>query len=237
MLNLSFTNAYSRHCFRRRTGEVQVARARDLHVRNHHRNRHRSLSILMAAVDQETNTSKTIESTWNIPGLKREVSRQVLRTHKKVGKANERLRNARETVERLAKDDTATLEELEECPDVQSFELELNELQSRLQGLNQLEDYLQSVKKKSGLLTKEMASLALDLGVNDEPPPRPERGHGRKKGPREQAKARLPYRRYYSFHNIEIRVGKKADDNDELSISPKHRDGSDWWMVSACLLV
>ena len=27
-----------------------------------------------------------------------------------------------------------------------------------------------------------------------------------------------------------FKVGKQAEDNDELSTSPKHRDGSDWWM-------
>jgi hypothetical protein len=25
-------------------------------------------------------------------------------------------------------------------------------------------------------------------------------------------------------------VGKQAEDNDELSIKPEHRDGADWWM-------
>ena len=43
---------------------------------------------------------------------------------------------------------------------------------------------------------------------------------------------RKPYRRYYS-DNIEIRVGKKAEDNDELSTSPNHRDSTDWWMHAA----
>jgi len=30
-------------------------------------------------------------------------------------------------------------------------------------------------------------------------------------------------------------VGKQAEDNDELSCSPQHRDGADWWMhASGC---
>jgi predicted ribosome quality control (RQC) complex YloA/Tae2 family protein len=44
---------------------------------------------------------------------------------------------------------------------------------------------------------------------------------------------RKPYRRYFSFGNVEIRVGKQAEDNDELTTSPKHRDGADWWMHAA----
>ena len=31
------------------------------------------------------------------------------------------------------------------------------------------------------------------------------------------------------------KVGKQAEDNDELSLSPEHRAGSDWWMhASGC---
>ena len=30
-----------------------------------------------------------------------------------------------------------------------------------------------------------------------------------------------------------LQVGKKAEDNDQLSCSPEHRDGSDWWMHAA----
>ena len=36
-------------------------------------------------------------------------------------------------------------------------------------------------------------------------------------------------------NKTEIRVGKQAEDNDELSTSPKHREGADWWMhASGC---
>lgn len=32
-----------------------------------------------------------------------------------------------------------------------------------------------------------------------------------------------------------LQVGKQAQDNDELSLSPEHRDGADWWMhASGC---
>jgi predicted ribosome quality control (RQC) complex YloA/Tae2 family protein len=46
---------------------------------------------------------------------------------------------------------------------------------------------------------------------------------------------RLPYRRYYTESNVEIRVGKQATDNDVLSLSPEHRSSSHWWYhASGC---
>ena len=186
----------------------------------------------MSAIDNETTEStKTIHSLWDVKGLKQQVARMILRSHKKIGKVNQRLSKARETLDRLTGDDAASLEELEQCPNVDALELELSQLQTRLQGLNVIEESLHQVKKKQTVLEPDLAALALELGVDDCPPPRQERGAGKRKGPRSsESKSRLPYRRYYSSNNIEIRVGKKAEDNDELSLSSKHRDGSDWWM-------
>lgn len=188
--------------------------------------------IMMTAGDDDEveEATKTVESTWNMPGLRKEVQRLLLRCHKKVGKANLRVSKAREEVDRLTADDSTTLEDLENCPNLDALELELSELKTRLQGLNSLEESLQKIKNKSAVLPEDVASLAIDLGVDDKPRKLPPRGPGKKKGPREQTSSRLPYRRYYSFDNVEIRVGKKAQDNEELSLSPKHRDGADWWM-------
>jgi hypothetical protein len=194
-------------------------------------------SILMAAVDEDeaVDSLKTLDSTWNIPGLRKEVTRFILRSHKKIAKASTRLTNAQEFVEKLTSDDyAATMEELETCPDVDALEFELKELRTRLQKLNELEHLLNSETKKQAVLSKQAASLALELGVNDEPPKRPLRVPKKKKGPRQEA-PRKPYKRYYTINKTEIRVGKRAEDNDELSLRPEHRDGSDWWMhASGC---
>lgn len=168
----------------------------------------RQFSILMATVDEDEalDTTKTLESTWNVPGLKKELQRLILRCHKKIGKSSTRLRNAQEVVEKLTSDDTATLEQLEQCPNIEALEFELNELRERLSGLNELEKLLGSFKsKKDIVLPEEVATLALQLGVNDAPPKRPPRGPKKKKGPRQEA-SRLPYRRFYSINNTEIRV-------------------------------
>jgi hypothetical protein len=214
-----------------------------------HATRNRFYSqLFMSAVDEEedtdwsssSSTTDTLDRTWNIGGLKKEVQRQILRGHKKVGKANQRLQSAQATVERLTNPtdaDVVTMQDLENCPDVEALAMELEELRSRLRNLNRLEEALQSIKNSATpiALPDEVAELAMDLGVNDEPLERKERGPPKPKGPRTMTSERLPYRRYYSFNNIEIRVGKKAEDNDELTLSPKHRDGSDWWMhASSC---
>ena len=51
-------------------------------------------------------------------------------------------------------------------------------------------------------------------------------------GPRGN-KTRLPYKVYESDGGAEIRVGRTAADNDELSTDPAHRDGDDWWLHAA----
>lgn len=193
--------------------------------------------LLMTAVDEDevATAANRIDSEWYTPGLKKEVQRLILRCHKKIGKAHERLTKARDQAKALVEDESATLSDLEQCPDVNALELELKELQSRLRGLHQLEEALQPIKKKSTVLPAEIAQLVVDLGVDDQPLAPAPRGPGKIKGPRERSTSRKPYRRFYSFDNIEIRVGKKAEDNDQLTLSPKHRDGGDWWMhASGC---
>ena len=58
---------------------------------------------------------------------------------------------------------------------------------------------------------------------------------GPKKKKQKAPPPRKPYWTYQSVDDIEIRVGRGASDNDQLSCSPEHRDGRDWWMhVAGC---
>lgn len=178
---------------------------------------------------------KSIDEPWDVGMLKRETLRLVHRCHKKLGKAHEKVRNAEAHVSKLTNNPDVTLEELESCPDVDAFQLELSLLQERLRGLNELETALQPLKNKLMVLPSHIAQLALQWGVRDQPPMKPPRGPGKAKGPRERPTSRLPYRRYYSKNGVEIRVGKRASDNDQLTLNPLHRDGTDWWMhASGC---
>jgi hypothetical protein len=168
---------------------------------------------------------------WNLPALRKEVSRLTVRCHKKIGKANQRLQKAKDEVDRLLANDNVSVEKLEACPNIEELEKELTSTQTRLQQLNQLEVLLQDIKgKKDVVLPDHVAALAVSLEVDDVPPPTQERGARKEKGPRNMASFRRPYRRYYTVNKTEIRVGKQAEDNDELSLSPEHRDSLDWWM-------
>ena len=111
----------------------------------------------MSAVEEDavdTTQGKTIGSTWNVPGLKKEVLRLISRHHKKIGKANQRLNKAKETIDQLATYD-ATMEELENCPDVGVMEVELNELRERLRNLNALDEALMKIGKKKAVVLPE----------------------------------------------------------------------------------
>ena len=149
---------------------------------------------------------KTLESTWNVPELKKEAGRLTLKCHKKIGQASTRLSKANETVEELRTKPDVTQKELEACPDIKTLETDLAEWKERLAKLNQLEEKLQSVKGKSAVLPEDIASIALGLGVNDAPPIRPAR-QPKQKGPRVEA-PRMPYFRYYSKNKTEIRVSE-----------------------------
>lgn len=197
-----------------------------------------SAGLYMSAVDEEeseTANKKTVDSAWDVSGLKKEVFRLIQRCHKKVGQSNQRLTKAKQTVENITSDPAASVEELEKCPDTDALQFELQQLQARLRKLNTLEESLTTIgNKKKTVLPKDIASLAIDLGVSDAPPSRPSR-EKKEKGPRRDSPSRRPYRRYYSHDNIEIRVGKTAEDNDQLTLSPEHRDGLDCWMhASGC---
>eukprot|EP00533_Pseudo-nitzschia_delicatissima_P002868 CAMPEP_0116084996 /NCGR_PEP_ID=MMETSP0327-20121206/4092_1 /TAXON_ID=44447 /ORGANISM="Pseudo-nitzschia delicatissima, Strain B596" /LENGTH=273 /DNA_ID=CAMNT_0003575963 /DNA_START=282 /DNA_END=1103 /DNA_ORIENTATION=- len=179
--------------------------------------------------------SVDIDKTWDIGGLRKEVGRLTVRCHKKTGKASERFRKAQEEVDRLTSDENVTMEELEKCPNLDELEAQAEELRTRLQQLNQLEVLLADVKGKKAVLPERLAKLAISLEVDDKPPQRQPRGPKKQKGPKNMNSFRLPYRRFYSVDKTEIRVGKQAEDNDELSIKPEHRDGADWWMhASGC---
>jgi len=195
-----------------------------------------------ADIDDTTNTMDT-HRTWNISGLKKEIARLTLRCHKKIGKANQRFQKANSELERLTSDPDVTLEELERCPNVEQIETELESLRERLVGLNRLDVLLEDefkgkkkTKNKDGvILPDHIVAIVEQLDIADAPPQRPQRGPKKEKGPTKMVAFRLPYRRFYTRNNTEIRVGKQAEDNDELTMNPQHRDSLDWWMhASGC---
>ena len=171
------------------------------------------LSMSSDDIGSSCNNNKTLESEWDLQGLKQEVSRVTMRTHKKVDKTSMKLRKAKEMVDKLRANENATMAQLEACPNVDAIEHDLQEIRKRLQQLNQLNELLlEPMNHKNGklvVLPEETAQLALELGVDDAPPQRQPRGPKKqKKGPRQKnpPKTRLPYRRFYTVDKTEIRV-------------------------------
>ena len=179
--------------------------------------------------------SSTPIKTWDLKGLKAEVNRSYLRTFKKVGKANERYDRAKKEVEDIMKlpDNEISMTRLEQCPNPDTFRTELIELQEQLAKLFKIEEDLKTIKTTTDERFVAIAAIVNELGISDKPPPLPERGPKKPKGP--APKPRMPYHIYRSVDGLEIRVGRGASDNDELSCNPIYRDGADWWMhVAGC---
>ena len=168
--------------------------------------------FMETSTDKEDNTAIS-KITYNIPELKKEIARLTLRCHKKIGKATTRLSKANEEVEEIRTNPDVTQEQLEACPNIGVLEQELDDLRKRLRSLNDLEEKIQGIKNgKNVELPDNILSLVIDLGVNDAPPTREERPKAKKqKGPRTVA-PRLPYFRYYSENNTEIRVSVVLND-------------------------
>ena len=184
-------------------------------------------SLRIKAGEQET--AVAADKVWDIKSLKLEVNRVYMRTFKKVGKANERLTKALVEYNEVLNTPDVSIQRMEDCPNPDVLQNELNALQETLAKLVYLEEELKSVKSVGNDKFPALASLAIELGVSDSSPPVQERGPKKVKG-KQPLGPRKPYHVYTGFDGIEIRVGRGASDNDELSCNPAHRDGPDWWL-------
>ena len=169
------------------------------------------------------------EKKWDIKSLKLEVNRVYMRTFKKVGQANERLSKALIEYDNVINDPNASMKRMEDCPNPEALQTDLNTLKDKLTKLIYLEEELKSVKSVGNEKFPALADLAVELGVSDVSPPVQERGPKKIKA-KAPTGPRKPYLVYSGSNGIEIRVGRGASDNDELSCNPAHRDGPDWWL-------
>eukprot|EP00584_Thalassiosira_punctigera_P024915 CAMPEP_0172557302 /NCGR_PEP_ID=MMETSP1067-20121228/72535_1 /TAXON_ID=265564 ORGANISM="Thalassiosira punctigera, Strain Tpunct2005C2" /NCGR_SAMPLE_ID=MMETSP1067 /ASSEMBLY_ACC=CAM_ASM_000444 /LENGTH=305 /DNA_ID=CAMNT_0013346357 /DNA_START=23 /DNA_END=936 /DNA_ORIENTATION=+ len=213
--------------------------------------------------DEDSGEMSEVRTSFNIQVLKKETTRLILRAHKMVGKVSVRIRAAEEQYDRLrlAIDESSSdemderlMQQMEQAPNVEQYQLEMKELQDRLQKLNWLEERFgkSPLKSKKTMSAEEMresipeggqvARYVNELEISDDDSKKQklieanERNRRSKKERQATLKqqnqkqgGRLPYRRYYTERDVEVRVGKQATDNDVLSLSPEHRSGSHWW--------
>lgn len=157
----------------------------------------------------------------NLSGLKKEVVRKSQRLFKKVVQANERVNKA------VA---VSSTNEQEDEIEIDILRLEAAHLSAQLKEVKDLEEQIQSIKSTADARFPPLLALATKYNITDSPPPLPERGPKKVKASKAVSGPRLPYTIYRSLDNLEIRVGRRAEDNDELSCNPEHRDGPDWWL-------
>lgn len=158
-------------------------------------------------------------------GLKKEIIRLSARTFKKTVSANQKLSKGQEEYDELMAMDEPPMDRLDRCPNPETLRAELSELQTKLKSLQHLEEAIKKIKSQNDPTFIELLlPIINELGITDEAPPEQERGPKKIKGPR-MSEPRMPYVKYMSADGIEIRVGRSASDNDELSCNPLYRDG------------
>ena len=168
------------------------------------------------------------KSNINIPGLKKETQRQYLRAVKKVSKAKERLIKAENQYEIFMAIENPSDKDFENCPNPELIKNDLLELQERVSKLIELDEILQNVKSDKSESFSQAIELATLLDIGDKAAPTQPKGKKKPKGTPDPP--RKPYFIYTSKDNLEIRVGRRAEDNDELSCNPEFRDSTDWWL-------
>ena len=203
-------------------------------MESHHANATTTKNLPSSGSDGEDEpTEKTLTSSWNVGGLKREMKRRLARAQKKFDQITSRLEQCKaQKTKKPTGNDNPNL-------DVEILEAELEHAGAKVLEILQFEllmiTHLRNDDPLDMVLPEPVAERALALNMTDHPPKRPPRGGPKPKGPRKMEPTRKPYRTYTSIDNIEIRVGKKAEDNDELSTNPQFRDNDDWWMhASGC---
>jgi hypothetical protein len=133
---------------------------------------------------------------WNIGSLKNQVNRLIMSSYKKMGKV---------TVEPASSTNSPIVESTNE--EVSS---NFKDLQSRHEKLLQLESLLQSEATTKGILSPSVIDLILELeikagkAVTQKPPTK------------KSVTKRLPYRRYYTRDQTEIRVSINVDHTANL---------------------
>ena len=171
--------------------------------------------VSLPGVEQEKNDDVNLNE-WNLKSLREEVSRQILRSIKKAGKLNEKKAKSSASLEQIDEEDTS-----------HDIEIDLKEIQLKLEKLRNLDDSLRTVKAIESDKFRALLPLIKELQITPNPPVQI---RGPKKIKQKPPPPRQPYFTYKSEAGIEIRVGRGASDNDELSCNPQYRDSDNWWL-------
>eukprot|EP01031_Cornospumella_fuschlensis_P038987 gene38987-47426_t len=123
------------------------------------------------------------KTQWDIRGLKKEIERQNLRWYKKVSKASERLQKEQAAYDQLMSQETPSLEQLENCPNLEATKLELLQSQERLKALQNLDAHIRTISSTTDPGFVSLIPTILQLNITDTTRPVPERGPKKVKSP------------------------------------------------------
>jgi predicted ribosome quality control (RQC) complex YloA/Tae2 family protein len=229
-----------------------------------HSHRRFSTNLLMTSNPNDDETPINIpQMKKEITRLSLRTHKKIGKVSIRIQAANDQLQKLRAAIDSSNDVGDALMKQMEQSPSeatMNEYQSDLAELQSRLRQLNWLEEQFNNppLKKKSSLSPAELLQLTesgeqilqyiTELEINDDEEAKAKRIEEDLRNKRSKKQAvvqrqqneqkeggRLPYRRYYTQSNVEIRVGKQSTDNDVLSLSPEHRSGSHWWYhASGC---
>ncbi|KAL3765911.1 hypothetical protein ACHAWO_007598 [Cyclotella atomus] len=224
--------------------------------------RRRSTTPFMSdsSTESEIQTINIPQIKKEITRLSLRTIKKIGKVSVRIQAAEDQLAKVRAIMEKSQDVDDELMKQLEQAPSdaiMSGHKKELADLQLRLEQLNWLEEQFNNppLKKKGSLTSDELLKLT-DAGEqimqyieeiianeavknkrveDDLNNKRSKKEMSQQQQQQKQQEGRLPYRRYYTESNIEIKVGKQATDNDVLSLSPEHRSGSHWWYhASGC---
>lgn len=186
-------------------------------------------------------TSSLSPKDWNLKALKHEVNKQYLKSIKKLTKLHERMEELKETKvspgehekAAVSNDDPSEEKKEEETIEdkVQKLEKDLEFMRSRSEKLREIDEGLASIKNPKDSRLLLFVPIIEELQISLKTVTRePTQKQSASSSSSPQYTPRKPYFIYRSSDGIEIYVGRRAEDNDELSCNSLHRDDNEWWL-------
>lgn len=191
----------------------------------------------------------------NLKALKHEINKQYLKSIKKVSKLYEKIEEEKEKTEKKPsiqaedepvkggfeekkkeEEEAEEGEERESNNSTKKLEKDLELWQIRSEKLRQIDEGLGVIKnnKDERLLViipiLEELQISMKTILKDQNQKNSTSSSSSSSSSTSQHTPRKPYFIYRSSDGIEIYVGRRAEDNDELSCNPIHRDDNEWWL-------
>lgn len=178
--------------------------------------------------------SNNTEDRMFLITLRKEIERRKDRIAKKITKIHEQSLKVMSKKQKEINEVNEQIEDIEESKELELSAEKLKEAEKLFTKLKELEEQIKEMQMKKEYLLKKIMPQIIELELHDLVRTLQAALVKEKNKPgKKQVASRKPYHTYLSKDNIEIRVGRSAADNDELSTNPAYRDNNDWWLHTA----